>query len=185
MWYRKIVLGMILLIAGDCGPRPEDDAMSAPPPPPAAVIAPVRESMLLEEKLERLEVELLAVLRLLRAEDAELGDAMLRLYRAESITDGLLEAQRPFEWLGVNYSLEARLRQLQAQADRMVAEQRRGASAGRLLVGARALRNEVVWLRRALAQGGGGDAPPPLDTLLAGSPDTVLAQPTDTAATQQ
>ncbi|NIP77977.1 MAG: hypothetical protein GWM90_01745, partial [Gemmatimonadetes bacterium] len=47
---------------------------------------------------------------------------------AEAISDRLIHAERPVDWLASGYDVEARLRQLQAMADRVVARLRRGAS---------------------------------------------------------
>lgn len=142
--------------------RPQDDRQSTPAPPPAALLAPVRESMSLDEKLKRLEVELAAFLR----SDVEESDAVLRLFRAEAITDRLLEAEPPVRWLASGYDLEARLKQLQALADRVVAQLRREPEREDVRADARALLLDVRALRLALAEGG-TEAPLPLDSLLA------------------
>jgi len=136
--------------------------MSAPPPPPAALIAPVRESMSLETKLARLEAELGLAL--------ERGDldarARARIFRAEAITDRILETDPPFVWLAEGYDVEARLRQLQALADRVVAEVRRDEPKERVFQDVARLKEQVARLRVALRTPG-GMPPPPLDSLLA------------------
>lgn len=147
--------------------------MSAPPPPPAAIIAPVRESMSLGEKLERLQTELDAALA--RGELDAVTRA--RIFRAEAITDRILEAPPPFEWLAADYDLEAWLRQLQAMADRIIAELRRDELEQRILEDTGRLREAVVALRIELARPGAGTRPTPLDTLLAHI--TVDSMPTD------
>ena len=87
---------------------------------------------------------------------------------AEAITDRLLEAQMPFTWLtATSYSLESHVRQIQALADRVVAEMRSGVDRSVVTQDATELRRKVISLRRAMAQGG-GKMPPSLDSLLAG-----------------
>lgn len=140
--------------------------MSMPPPPPAAMIAPVRESMTLDEKLARLEAELDAALRMEHLDDA----ARVRLFRAEAITDRLLEERPPVAWLARGYEVEANLRQLQSLADRIVAELRREEPEAMIREDILRLRREVGQLRPALAMPGGGALPVPLDSLLAGVP---------------
>lgn len=136
--------------------------MSEPPPPPAAMIAPVREYMSLAEKLERLQAELDAAL----ARGGMDAYTRIRIYRAEAITDRILESEPPFAWLGSAYGVEAWLRQLQALADRVVAQIRRSEPEARILADVAALRESVATLRAELARPG-GPPPPPLDTLLA------------------
>jgi hypothetical protein len=159
-----VVVGLALLAGGvGCqGRNPEEERMSDPAPPPAAMIAPDRESMTLEEKLALLERELSAALQ------GELeGRALTRMLRAEAITDRLLESAPPFPWLATNYSVDTRLRQLQALADRVVAQLRRDAPRERVLRDVAALHKQVVELQEELAQGG-IDPPVPLDSLFAG-----------------
>lgn len=89
-----------------------------------------------------------------------------QLMRAEALTDRVLETQLPFGWLAAqNYSVEARVWQLQAQADRIVARLRAGARREDLLPEAEALLRDVTELHSSIA--GGGEAPPPsIDQLL-------------------
>lgn len=150
----------VLVAAAGCQRSVEDEAMSAPPPPPAALIAPVRDSMTLDGKLERLEHELTAAI-----EGGLEGESLYRMFRAEAITDRLLESSLPFGWLADDYFLDARLRQLQALADRVVSQLRRDEPIEQSLADAIELRRRVVELRAALA-GQGGDPPTPLDSLL-------------------
>ena len=157
-----IVTGLLALTAlAGCRRDFEDDFMSAPPPPPAALIAPVRDSMTLDGKLERLEAELAAAI-----EGGLEDEAVYRMFRAEAITDRLLESALPFNWLGEGYYVDARLRQLQALADRIVAQSRRGEPRQQILADAIELHRRVVELRTALAEPG-GEPPPTLDSLLA------------------
>lgn len=137
--------------------------MSAPPPPAAAMIAPVRESMSLDDKLARLEAELG-----LAQERGELdARARARIFRAEAITDRILETEPPFVWLAEGYDLEARLRQLQALADRIVAQVRRDEPEPVVRGDVERLKRQVGELRAALRAGGHSVAPTPLDSLLA------------------
>jgi hypothetical protein len=94
------------------------------------------------------------------------------LYRAEAITDRLLDSRLPFEWLTAErYSVDARLRQIQALADRVTAQLRTRAPRESALEDARALRGDVQRLQAELAEGGGA-APTPLEQLLSAA-DTV------------
>jgi len=158
----------VLLIASaavvfGCQRNPEDDAMSSPPPPPAAMIAPVREAMVLEERLARLHAELTLSLR------GQLDHrSRMHMLRAEAITDRLLEVNPPIYWLAEGYDIEARLRQIQALADRIVAKMRRSAPREAILADIERLHAMVGELRISMAQAGGREAPPSLDELLAG-----------------
>ena len=146
-----------------CQRNPEDDLMSAPPPPPAAMIAPISETMTLEQRLQQLHHELdMALIRGRLDEEAE-----IRLYRAEAITDRLLEVQPPFEWLAEGYDLNAWLRQLQSLADRIVSKIRREEEAERIVDDAIRLRRQVIALREVIAAPG-GEPPIALEALLSG-----------------
>jgi hypothetical protein len=83
----------------------------------------------------------------------------------EVLSDGLLESQLPFRRLAGGYSLESRLRQLQALADRIDAEAQRGEEPDSVRADLRSMRYQVQELRRALTRPG---APvlPPIDSLL-------------------
>jgi hypothetical protein len=136
-------------------------------PPTAGMLAPVDPRQPLPALLEVLERELIAVQQAPTEAEQE-----LRMLRAEAITDHLLEADAPFDYLREGYYLAARLRQIQARADRIVAQLRRSRMPGRFATTpfpeseVAQLRQEVAALRGALAAGG---APPPipLDSLLA------------------
>ena len=74
---RLVAAGLLLVAVTACRRDLADDQASAPAPPPAAEIAPVRESMTLEERLERLSQELAA------AYEGRLeGEALGRMLRA-------------------------------------------------------------------------------------------------------
>ena len=131
------------------------------PPPAAALYA--AGSVTLEKRLEQLERDLIAVL------EGELDEeSQAHLLAAEATTDRLLEDQPSTEWLPSGYFVEARLRQIQALADRVVAELRRGVAEELVLEDVAALRTAVRDLRERLATARTAAAPPPLDSLLAG-----------------
>ena len=106
------------------------------------------------------------------------NDGKGHLVRAEAITDRLLETKLPFTWLrATSYSLESDVRQIQALADRIIAEMRSGADKSIVSKDVTDLRSRVIGLRRAMAMGG-SRPPVPLDSLLAGiQADSTL--PTD------
>lgn len=159
-----LLLGVLLtaMLVG-CRQNPEESAVSQLTPPPAAALA--RQVVTLDNSLQELEKELSMALGT-GLEDAGSG----HILRAEAITDRLLEAQLPFTWLATGpYHLESKVRQIQALADRVVAEMRSGIDRPTLTREVTALRNDVIALRRALALGG-GNPPPSLDSLLARHP---------------
>jgi hypothetical protein len=162
---------VLLVLAAACRRNPEESAVSQPEPPPAAALAVQGKS--LDANLRDLEVELSKALG--SGIDKSGEEHMLR---AEAITDRLLEVELPYTWLrATNYSLEGYVRQIQALADRIVAELRSGTDRGTVMQDATLLRREVIGLRRNLAMGG-EKAPVPLDSLLAGMvADSTL--PTD------
>ncbi|HWV57521.1 MAG TPA: hypothetical protein VNZ57_08730 [Longimicrobiales bacterium] len=171
---RTIVVVLVAGIVG-CQQNPAEERMSAPPPPPAALIAPVASHMTLDERLARLEIELDAAIA-----GGMRQDVVPRMFRAEAITDRILEGEPPFLWLADQYFVDSRLRGLQAHADRIVALIRRAESPDVILPEVVELRHSVATLREQLAAGAGGDPPVPLDSLLAGAaPDTLGPLPTD------
>ena len=167
---RKTILVFCVLAAG-CRRNPEESAVSQPAPPPASALAVQGKS--LDANLRDLELELS---RALGSGIDKSGEE--HMLRAEAITDRLLEIPLPYTWLkATNYSLEGYVRQIQALADRIVAELRSGTDRGTIMQDATELRREVIGLRRNLALGG-EKSPVPLDSLLAGvKADSVL--PTD------
>lgn len=116
----------------------------------------------LDQALALLERELDAALE----DDRNLG---VHLNRAEAITDRLLETQLPFTWLQDSaYGVASMLRQIQALADRVVAE-RASANpevAPQMRADLQDLQKKVKELRAGL-RGRGGPSPLPLDSLLA------------------
>jgi hypothetical protein len=161
--FRKSLLVLLLATSAGCRRNPEESAMSQPAPPPAALLAAQGKS--LNASLQDLQQELSAALG--TGLDDEGGKHILR---AEAISDRLLESQLPFSWLAsTSYSLEAYVRQIQALADRIVAEMRSGSDHALVMQDAQDLRKKVVVLRRALAMGG-ARAPESLDSLLANIP---------------
>lgn len=154
---------LILLLAvpavAACGDRGEV-RVSEEAPTSAAALAPGMEAENLDEQLSKLEAELA------RAADGEPD----RVLTAEAITDRLIHAERSMDWLAAGYSVQARLRQLQAMADRVVSRMRRGATLQSVEEDVATMRAAVEDLQRQLAVPGGGDAPPPLDSLLQQDP---------------
>ncbi len=150
---------LVLPILASCGDG-ADLRVSEEAPTSAAALAPGMETESLDEQLRKLEVELA-----LAAE----GDPN-RLLTAEAITDRLIHAERRVDWLAAGYSLEARLRQLQAMADRVVAQMRRGATLKEVEDEVAVIRVAVEDLQRQIALPGGGAAPPSLDSLLQQDP---------------
>jgi len=165
---RRILLLTLIAVMAGCRRNPEENAVSQPAPPPAAALA--RRGETFDESLRDLEKELSTAL------GAGMDDSgQDHIMRAEAVTDRLLEAQLPFSWSTArSYRLESYVRQIQALADRLVAEMRSGAERSQLMRDATDLRRKVIELRRALALGG-GNPPPTLDSLLAGHPaDTTI-----------
>jgi hypothetical protein len=147
----------LTVLACELGPEPP--RLSGPPPPAAAMVAPGQGADLLEQ------------LRVLEAEiDLALEGEAAHILTAEAITDQLLHAPRRVDWLGTGYSVEARIRQIQAMADGTVARLRRGSSVAALEPELELLKAAVQDLRHQLALPGGGPAPPSLETLLAQDP---------------
>lgn len=155
---RSLILLLVLSPAA-CGGDGEQ-RVSRDAPPAAAVVAPGMERQSLADQLKAMEVELQA---------AQDGDPD-RVLTAEAISDQLISAVRPVDWLADGYDVEARLRQLQALADRVVAQLRRGASVGQVDEEVAVMREAVRDLQERLAMPGGGAAPLPLDSLLEQDP---------------
>lgn len=155
---RLLIPALTLLLACDGG----DPARRVPrdAPPAAAVVAPGMEAENLADQLQKLEAEL----------ERALAGEPERLLTAEAVTDRLIHAERAVDWLPTAYDVEARLRQLQAMADRVVARLRRGASLPSVEEDVATMRAAVRDLEAQLARPGGGRAPPTLDSLLAQDP---------------
>lgn len=153
---------VILLGLPACQPgNPEESAVSDPAPPPAMVLAPMRGRPELDQMLELLQKELDS------AVDQTDQSAATHLVRAEALTDRLLETRLPFEWMVKSqYAVQPRLRQIQALADRILAQIRSGARPDDIRRDVLFLRKMVVDLREGLRQEGSA-APPTLDRLLA------------------
>jgi hypothetical protein len=146
--WRICVLVAVVLVAG-CGDR-KLRWLSSSEPPSAAEAATIPAGMPLGDLLQRIEAEL---------DTAITGhldtDALPHLTRAEAMTDRLPESRLPFGWLAVqHYSLEARLWQIQARADRVLAEIRIGVRREDVVSDVEALREQIATLRSALAAGG-------------------------------
>lgn len=151
----------LVTLAGCRRANPEEQAGAANAVPPAAAMARLGESPRLDDRLAELDSLLQEML------SGDFGDeARAGMMRAEALTDRLLEAEPAVQWLASDYSLAARLRQLQALADRIVASIRRGADDQAIRAEVRDLQRQIATLRRELARPGGGPAPPSLDSLL-------------------
>ena len=157
-----------MMVLAGCRRNPEESAVSLPAPPPAAALA--RQGRTLSESLRDLDRELGAALRTHMD-----GEGEKHMLQAEAITDRLLESRLPFMWLAANsYSLEGYVRQIQALADRIVAEMRSGTDNAAVVQDIADLRRKTILLNRSLALGG-GRPPVSLDSLLAGvAPDSTL-----------
>lgn len=156
---RNAALSLLVLLAAACGPEPPVD--EPPLRTSAAVMLDVRPGMPLDSMLYMLDSLLVNALTG-RLE----GEAVTDFRRAEALTDRLLEARLPFEWIpSEQYSVQSRLRQIQSRADRVLAQLVTGASREPMLRELRELRDDVVRLRRTIAQGG-TRAPPPIERLL-------------------
>lgn len=165
--HQLLAAACALAVAG-CARDPGQERLEGrDTPPPAAMVSPRQEAEALDSQLQRLLAELAAGME---------GDPE-RLLQAEAISDGLLEARRPFDWLATGYDVEARLRQLQAMADRVVAHLRRGADLAAVAEDVEAMANSLNDLRAQLAAGQGGPAPPTLDSLLARDPRDLIRRP--------
>lgn len=153
---------LALAAAPACGRSPDEAIAQPATPPPAAALVPLSSDHSVEQALELLARELDATLQ------SELGDGGAGIIRAEAITDRLLETRRPFEWIpDERYLVDSRLRQVQAEADRILAQFQSATPRDTVLAAVRALAGEVARLREDLA-GQGTPAPPSLEQLLAG-----------------
>jgi hypothetical protein len=171
---RKTLLLMVALVLAGCEKSPPEETALSGPAPPAAALISLSGGLTLDQALAMMERELSYALR------GE-GDVAARLEIAETITDRLLETQLPFAWItSRSYSVEPMLRQIQALADRIIAERRSGEHPDvvrRDMVDLLAL---VRGLRAGLSQGG-GPQPASLDSLLARyAADTLAADPPTT-----
>lgn len=166
---RYTALPVFILLAAACGPTSPPDSS---PQATIEVMAEIRPGTPLEELLERLDRHLV------NAMAGELdGNAGREFLRAEAMTDRLLEARMPFEWIPAeSYSLESKLRQIQSSADRILAQLRTGAPRQQMLQDLRALRTDVARLRQTVAAGG-APAPVPVERLLSGDTANVTTSP--------
>jgi hypothetical protein len=161
---RFAALILLMSFAAGCGPTaPPDDS----PRTTFAVMAEIRPGTPLDEMLERLDQHLVNAM----AGQLE-GSAGTEFLRAEAISDRLLEARMPFEWIpSEHYSLESKLRQIQSSADRVLAQLRTASPRPQMLNDLRLLRTSVAVLRQVVAAGG-TDEPVPVARLLSG--DTAV-----------
>jgi hypothetical protein len=151
------MLAAFVVACGNGAPR----WLSSSEPPAAAEAANIPAGTPLADVLESIEAELDTALAGPLTEDA-----VTHLTRAEAMTDRLPESRLPFGWLAAqHYRLEARLWQIQALADRALAEIRVGARREDVLPDVVALREQIAALRSALAQGG-APQPEPIERIL-------------------
>src|SRR5512138_162406 len=83
---------LLLALLGGCRRNPEDAAVSEPAPPAAALLAGQDRS--LDQSLRDLDKELAAAL----SSGIDKG-GQEHMFRAEAVTDRLLETKLPFTWL--------------------------------------------------------------------------------------
>ncbi|MGH7443285.1 MAG: hypothetical protein ACREKM_00340 [Longimicrobiales bacterium] len=151
------------ILAAGCRQSREEASAQTAAPPPSAALAPLGAAHTVDQALELLAVELNTAIE---TGLDETGAASI--VRAEAITDRLLETRVPFEWIADDrYLVDSRIRQIQADADRIVAQVQSGVSQDTVLAAVGALAAQVNGLRRAL-QENGGPAPPSLEMLLEG-----------------
>lgn len=159
MMRRTHLLILVVVAPLACDLSMDQSRVGRDAPPAAAVFTTARDVSLLEN-LRRVEAEIDLALE---------GDAA-RAFTAEAITDQLLHAPRDVDWLPTGYLVEARLRQIQAKADAIVAMLRRGAGLSAVQADLLDLRAAVRDLQQQLQLPGGGEAPPTLEQLLAQDP---------------
>lgn len=179
---KLVAIIALLSLLSACGPRADEQT---PAESTALVMTEVRSGAPLDEMLALLEADVI------QADSGGMeGAAVNHFRRAEAISDRLLEARLPFQWItSERYSLQARLRQIQSSADRVLAQAETGAPREQMLRDLRQLRLDIRRLREAIAQGG-GRAPTPLEVLMTDSAERrpvprTTATPqstTDTAA---
>ncbi len=157
-------------LAAACRPSPDEVSAQNAAPPPAAALAPLTSDHSVDQALELLAAELDDAL------EHQLDDAgIASIVRAEAITDRLLETRIPFEWIpDERYLVDSRLRQIQSDADRILAQGQSGVSRDSVLAAVRRMAEDVADLRGDLSRSG-ARAPPPLDQLLQG--DTATRRP--------
>lgn len=153
---------LVCLGAVGCNRAADVEVAAVGAPPPAVVLTSALGPLSLHDKLYLLERELAAGAARGKVDD----EAIARYFRAEAITDRLLASDAPYRWLAMGYDVEARIRQIQSLADRVVAQLRRGAPEAGIQEDVAELRRQVADLQGALAEPGGA-APPSLDALLA------------------
>ncbi len=172
-----LALAAPLVLAACSQKNPEYDPMSAPPPPPAAVLGPALDSVPLAAKLARMQALLDDALA-----HGITGQGTTRIVAVKLLSDRLLEVPPPFQWLRAGYYTDAKLRQVEALADRVLSELRRDDVDEKVaMADTRQLRDAVARLRQDLALGG-GNAPVPIDSLLATIPRQAgigQGEPTD------
>jgi hypothetical protein len=155
-----------LMLAAACGAPAQPEPQVAAT---AAIMTQVQAGAPLQNLLEMMEEHLA-----LASEGRMEGQAVVDFRRAEAISDRLLEARLPFEWIAEEqYSVGARLRQIQSKADRVLAMLETGVPRDSVLAELELLRGQVARMQETIAQGG-TQAPPHIHLLLQGG-DTAGA----------
>lgn len=149
-------------LAAGCRQSREEASAQTAAPPPAAALAPLGAAHTVDQALELLAAELNTAI------ETDLDEAgAASIVRAEAITDRLLETRVPFEWIAnERYLVDSRIRQIQADADRIMAQVQSGVNRDTVLAAVATLAAQVNGLRQALQQNG-GPAPPSIEELLA------------------
>jgi hypothetical protein len=163
---KTLILCLILALPVVACRQNTEEADDTETAPPAASVAPIAGAPL-DTALALVDKELRLAI------DNKLDNTGFQHFqRAEALSDRLLETRYPFQWLkGESYALEAKLRQIQALADRVAAELRSGTPPDSAMYDLRLAQTEVTSLRSAL-KAGGGTAPLSLDKLMEGQ-DTM------------
>jgi hypothetical protein len=168
---RKVLLLSVLLV-GCTRPNPDELGAAASAPEPSAAFVRLNGAATLDNSLAQMQKELNEAV----AHQDQLTE---RLIRAEAISDRLLETRQPFAWISTSsYGVEPMVRQIQALADRVLAELRGGMSTQAVMPDVRLLQTKVARLRAGI-KAGGGAAPPSLDALLAAYAADTLATGAD------
>jgi hypothetical protein len=172
---RKLLVLSVCLLG--CARGNPDDLNAAAPGPPSAAFVRIGGAATLDNGLAAMQKELAEAVR-------DQGRFNERLTQAEAISDRLLETKLPFAWLRTSsYGVEPRVRQIQALADRILAQLRGGMSTQAVLPDVRLLQSSVEQLRNGL-RAGGRPAPASLDALLAAYAADTLAAGSDSGGSE-
>jgi hypothetical protein len=144
---RKLLLLSVCLVG--CARSNPDDLTAAAPASPSAAFVRIGGAATLDNGLAAMQKEVAAAVE-------DQGRFKEKLIQAEAISDRLLETKQPFAWLRTSsYGVEPRVRQIQALADRVLAQLRSGMSTQAVLPDVRLLQARIAQLRTGLRAGGG------------------------------